>query len=233
MKITVYSIKVDFNVPLMPLDRGHIGVTPSDHLVVSEEFDADKVYVKIGDGKELSEAYVTKAFIEANSILFEKVKEIDTDDIKKVINSNKYAILDEDLQQKLKDIAAKEGFDGEVVFIDSEDHELCEANGVDAYLERSACGWGIEIGLYKDPDIAVAAFFHELGHVSNRLKGQSHSISTVIAESTAWSIGFKIAHENGYEYDYQSKEYEYARKSVASYVNGEYDDMKEFYTDDN
>ena len=142
-------------------------------------------------------------------------------------------MLSKETQNKLKAIAAKYVDNIEVIFVDGPDHFLCQANGVDAYKNMSACGYNIEIGMYDDDDLAIAAFFHELGHVCGLLKGQSHSIDKIFDEATAWTVGFKIAFDHGYVYSFDSKEYAYARESLKSYIGGEYDglapyDLQEF-----
>ena len=50
-------------------------------------------------------------------------------------------------------------------------------------------------------------------------------MSTLSKEGAAWEVGFAYAAEHGRTWDYNSKEMKWARKQLASYVHGEYDDL--------
>ena len=75
------------------------------------------------------------------------------------------------------------------------------------------------------------SFWHELGHIlACRFMGnRTHYMSCLSNEGMAWEIGLNEAAKHGRAWDYGSKEMRWARKQMASYVNGGYDDLKEHY----
>jgi len=94
----------------------------------------------------------------------------------------------------------------------------------------ASAGNDIYLAPYDDPDLEIAACFHELGHIlSGRElfpnKNKQYFTCKLTAESVAWEIGFREMAKAGFCLHYNSKEYEYARKSLASYIGGEYDDV--------
>jgi len=46
-------------------------------------------------------------------------------------------------------------------------------------------------------------------------------------------VHFTEAAKLGFKWDYRSKQYDYGRECLASYVNGEYDDIKGYYNKSN
>lgn len=54
-------------------------------------------------------------------------------------------------------------------------------------------------------------------------KSWGYTMSTVSAEGAAWEIGLKFAAQHDRVWKFHSKELEWARKQLASYVGGEYD----------
>jgi len=95
----------------------------------------------------------------------------------------------------------------------------------------SSAGEDIYLGEFDDPNIELVAFFHEVGHVKSKdfLHNRTHYMSHMSKEGLAWELGLTIASEKGFTWDYDSKEMKWAREQMASYVNGEYDDMKVYY----
>jgi len=77
------------------------------------------------------------------------------------------------------------------------------------------------------------SFWHELGHIlfSRSMGERTHFMSTMSHEGAAWEIGLTEAARHGRVWDYKSKEMEWCRKQLASYVGGEYDDLKRYFRD--
>ena len=77
------------------------------------------------------------------------------------------------------------------------------------------------------------SFWHELGHILlNRLSvknGNAHHMSTISNEGAAWELGLIEAAKHKRTWDFYSKEIKWCRSLLASYVNGEYDELKEYY----
>ena len=73
------------------------------------------------------------------------------------------------------------------------------------------------------------SFWHELGHIISRQESiksnRKYSMSTISSEGCAWEIGLTEAAKHGRTWDYGSKQLEWAREQLASYVCGEYDDL--------
>ena len=44
-------------------------------------------------------------------------------------------------------------------------------------------------------------------------------------EGSAWEIGFNEMAKAGFKLDYDSKQYQFVRKCMSSYIGGEYDDV--------
>lgn len=86
----------------------------------------------------------------------------------------------------------------------------------------------IFLGEFDDPEIELAAFFHELGHtlMNKFILKRGYVMSTLSGEGTAWELGLGIAFEYGYKWDHNSHVMKWARKQLRSYVDGEYDDTK-------
>jgi hypothetical protein len=84
------------------------------------------------------------------------------------------------------------------------------------------------MGEFDDPEIEIAAFFHELGHhvmSTTVLRGRGYTMSTMSAEGTAWEVGFGLAYEHGYVWNYSHKVMDWARKQLGSYWTSEYNDL--------
>lgn len=83
--------------------------------------------------------------------------------------------------------------------------------------------------------IKELCFWHELGHIisgSNlRKSGRKCSMSTLSNEGCAWEIGLTEAAKYGRKWDDNSEQMRWARRCLASYVHGEYDDL--VYTEKN
>jgi len=115
--------------------------------------------------------------------------------------------------------------------------EIC--NKLDIKLEYVNYGWtnggasaNDTIFLFPCSEewIKEISFWHEIGHILlNKNSKRSMSLSTMSREGAAWELGLNAAFEHGREWDYYSKELEWARKQLASYINGEYDDLKKHY----
>jgi len=75
------------------------------------------------------------------------------------------------------------------------------------------------------------SFWHELGHIliCRNMIERTHVMSTLSHEGAAWEIGLTEASRYGRVWDYKSKEMNWCREQLASYVNGEYDDLKVHY----
>lgn len=79
--------------------------------------------------------------------------------------------------------------------------------------------------------IEELSFWHELGHIllnKSKLKAKTN-LSTLSCEGAAWELGLNAAATYGRMWEYNSKEMKWARKQLATYVNSEYDDLKEYY----
>jgi len=87
----------------------------------------------------------------------------------------------------------------------------------------ASAGRAIYLGKFDDLDIELVAFFHELGHVlsEERVCKRGYMMCVLSSEGLAWELGLEIAFENGYHWDYNSKEMKYARRCLMSYVNND------------
>lgn len=87
----------------------------------------------------------------------------------------------------------------------------------------------IYLSRFDDESLEISAMFHELGHVESTNRDiffeRSHFVSTLSKEGMAWEVGFGLAAKHGFVWGYSSKQYQYARKCLATYVGGEYDDV--------
>ena len=54
---------------------------------------------------------------------------------------------------------------------------------------------------------------------------QPHTMSRISCEGTAWEVGFGLAYQCGYAWDYNHKVMKWARKQLSSYWNSEYNDL--------
>lgn len=101
------------------------------------------------------------------------------------------------------------------------EHEDCNKN------QGSSTGDKIFLGIFNDPEIKIAAFFHELGHIlTGREMTRTHYMSNLSQEGIAWERGFHEAHKHGFLWDYNSHVMKWARSQLRTYINGEYDDTK-------
>lgn len=91
--------------------------------------------------------------------------------------------------------------------------------------QMASAGSTIFFNYFDDPDIELVAFFHELGHVeisrSLLFNKNSFSFCKISQEALAWEFGLAIAAKEGYHWDYNSKQLEYARDCLMSYINYE------------
>ena len=103
----------------------------------------------------------------------------------------------------------------------------------EGYGENGGGSAGNEITLKPcdEPYMYELSFWHELGHIllGRSMIERTHYLSTLSCEGTAWEIGLTEAARHGRIWDYKSDEMKWARKQMASYVNGEYDNLKEYY----
>jgi hypothetical protein len=92
----------------------------------------------------------------------------------------------------------------------------------------ASCGKQIWIFPSKHDWVKELSFWHEVGHVllSRSMRSRPHYMSTLSKEGAAWEIGLSTAANYGRTWEYDSKEYQWARKHLASYVGGECDDLK-------
>ncbi len=111
------------------------------------------------------------------------------------------------IPKKLKDISDKYGV------IVGRDTENCRTN------EGACASRNIWLGSFDDPEIETVAFFHELGHaLSNELVCKRGCVMTTISgEGLAWELGFGLAFEHGYAWEYDSPAMKYARKRFETY----------------
>jgi hypothetical protein len=112
------------------------------------------------------------------------------------------------IPETIRKLAAKYG-----VKVSRETYE-CEPNSA------ASAGENIYLGDFNNEGIELIAFFHELGHAlsNERVFKRGRCMSILSAEGTAWELGLGIAYENGYSWDYNSPEIEWARRQLASYV---------------
>lgn len=91
------------------------------------------------------------------------------------------------------------------------------------WRNNMACaGSTIFLNEFDDPDIELAAFFHELGHVECGRSPYFHQhtpLCKMSQESLAWEVGLSIAAAEGYHWDYHSKQLKYARQCLISYIH--------------
>ncbi len=83
----------------------------------------------------------------------------------------------------------------------------------------SSAGDYIFLNEFDDPDLMLVAFFHELGHVVSGRTTTVPCFCKMQQESEAWSRGLELAAEEGYQWDYDSKQMDYARECLLSYVD--------------
>ena len=88
----------------------------------------------------------------------------------------------------------------------------------------ASSGSMIFLNEFDDPDFEIVAFFHELGHVEisrSPYFSFNSAFCYLASEALAWSVGFAIAEREGYVWDYRSKQKEYARECLKTYLNHE------------
>lgn len=108
-----------------------------------------------------------------------------------------------------------------ITLVSAEDN--AKANGEHRNHMASA-GSMIFLNRFDDPDLEIVAFFHELGHVeAGRTPYLRHSVCLckLSQEAMAWEIGLSLAAKEGYEWDYYSKQMDYARQCLLSYLHHE------------
>lgn len=98
------------------------------------------------------------------------------------------------LENKLIKVAKKYGVHA-VIFVEPGDIH-CTNNGIEKYIERSFIVGNdmIYLGIYKDLELLVISFFHELGHIV-KSKGEKYN-----SEEEAWKIGIELAKEERLEF---------------------------------
>lgn len=98
--------------------------------------------------------------------------------------------------------------------------DCCENSG--AYISPN----NIHIGEFVNCENMLVAFFHELGHhQSNKLFKRKTHFSKLSDEGMAWEIGFSIAYNLGFIWEYNSAPMKWARDQYKSYFNSEYNDL--------
>ena len=103
--------------------------------------------------------------------------------------------------------------------------ENARANG-EYRNNMASAGSTIFLNAFDDPELELAAFFHELGHIELERSPYFHQKVTfckISQEALAWEIGFSLAMAEGYNWEYHSKQKCYARDRLKSYVNYEGD----------
>lgn len=96
--------------------------------------------------------------------------------------------------------------------------KFCKANGEDTYINRSFCsGKEIWIGIYKNEELRLASFFHEVGHIIDPIDWSLNANSTTQykSEAWAWEIGFRLAETHGIVFSKKTKQW--AKKQVNTY----------------
>lgn len=125
-------------------------------------------------------------------------------------------MVDRELTQ-IEQLASKYG----ITLVSAEDN--AKANGEHRNNMASA-GSTIFLNDFDDPDLEIVAFFHELGHVEAGRSPYFHqrvSLCKLSQEALAWEIGLSIANKEGYSWDYYSKQLDYARNCLQSYLHYE------------
>ena len=71
--------------------------------------------------------------------------------------------------------------------------------------------------------IGPLVFFHELGHCeSHKRLGPDHVyMSTLSMEGMAWEVGFSIAADYGYAWNFYHPVKQWARQQLATYLEGD------------
>ena len=85
--------------------------------------------------------------------------------------------------------------------------------------EGSCAGNSIWLADFSDPDIERVAFFHELGHIvgARMIVTYGRHLSILACEGMAWALGLKLAFDNSYQWDFDSKPMWWARMKLESY----------------
>jgi hypothetical protein len=86
--------------------------------------------------------------------------------------------------------------------------------------QGASAGGDVMLGKFDDLDIQWAAFFHEMGHVISArmfLIGAG-TMSKISSEGLAWEVGLWLARQYGFHWEYDSKQLQYARNCLKSYV---------------
>jgi hypothetical protein len=77
----------------------------------------------------------------------------------------------------------------------------------------------IFLGVYKNPELRLISFFHELGHivdVDNRRIPKYEDLPYYhFSEASAWRMGFRLAYRNGVEFSQEA--IDWAKTQLASY----------------
>jgi hypothetical protein len=96
----------------------------------------------------------------------------------------------------------------------------CKANSEDTYINTSYSSYDhIWIGIYKDPELELISFFHEIGHCTQ--SGENvKELSYFERERDAWKRGYNIAKKYGITFSSKSKRW--ARKQLETYNKPEY-----------
>lgn len=57
-----------------------------------------------------------------------------------------------------------------------------------------------------------------MGHIKSVFK-TGYCLNTISSEGYAWEVGINLAFDNGFVYEYNSKEMKYARERLETYRN--------------
>lgn len=105
--------------------------------------------------------------------------------------------------------------------------KLEDAFDVCSQNNAASCGCKIYFGEFDDPELKLAAFFHELGHIefNRKFPDDKFYMSTISKEGMAWELGFLLANKEGFNWYYNSKQFKYGRDKLLTYIN--YNNIKE------
>lgn len=97
------------------------------------------------------------------------------------------------------------------VAVQADYHERVEMPA-ETYIEKSYCtGNEIILGIYADPEIRLAAFFHALGESLSEVNARNKYDQ----ECAAWQCGFRLAKENNIVFSEET--IKWCRKQLSAY----------------
>jgi len=112
-------------------------------------------------------------------------------------------------------------YDIKLYFVEKDDI-YCEANGEESYIDQCYVAGGLNciekrclpdiwVGIFEDPELMLAGFFHELGHLFDTVEYGKSDIPDedwkYENEKRAWKIGFEKAEEFGIEFGKKAKKW--------------------------